>query len=217
MIKKCIGIISYLPPETKNNKRRSRVNLLNETIKSCDESFDLPIIIIAQNWKDDKVELSKNCIVYHYEKLGIPLARNTLRQKFLESGFDYLIMLDDDCVLSGNGEGYLKELDENPNCVFIKYINQLKLFAISKHIYSQVEMPNVDAEKNEGVEDEIFINIMKIKFKDKFFTIKNKDVKIDYFRSFQSSTWRTLNTSNDLLIANTDRIIKELEQSEKQI
>lgn len=44
---KCIGIISYFPDD--NKVRKIRIDKLNNLLKRCDELFNLPIIIIAQN------------------------------------------------------------------------------------------------------------------------------------------------------------------------
>lgn len=209
MIKKCIGIISYLPD---NEKREIRLKRLNETLKSCDDIMNLPIIIIAQNWKNDDVKLSNNCIVYHYEKLGIPLARNTLREKFLESEFDYLIMLDDDCVLEGNATKYLKEIDNHPNGVGTKYFKLLKLYAISKHIYSQIEIPNVDAEKNEGAEDTIFTAMISKNFLKDYFQFEENDLNINIGKSMEYSTWRHKGTRLNLLLENTSKIVKAIKR-----
>ena len=49
-MKKCIGIISYLPDNEK--VRETRVRRLNKLLHKLDEIFNLPIIIIAQNYQD---------------------------------------------------------------------------------------------------------------------------------------------------------------------
>ena len=112
----CIGIISYLPD---NQSRLTRFIKLKELIKKCNNIFDVPIIIIAQNWDDSNINSIKidtgKVIIYNYKnKLGITGARRMLRKYFLESKFDYLIMLDDDSVLVGNysdGRKYLKQIE----------------------------------------------------------------------------------------------------------
>ena len=134
----------------------------------CDYLFNLPIIIIAQNWKDQKFSC-KDLILYTYEdKLGITGARKELRKKFLESTYDYLIMLDDDCTLIGSsGKNYLQQIDNNPGC-FIEFKKTLlKLFAISKELIAQVDFADVSPEKGEGFEDRIFVNTLRKKFPDK--------------------------------------------------
>lgn len=153
-LSKCIGIISYLPDDS--NIRKERSNKLEKLIMSCDRLFHLPIIIIAQNWKDFNIN-KNNVVIYNYKKLGITGARKELRKKFLESNYDYLIMLDDDIELSGNsGEKYLAQIDNNPNCFIENTKSRLQLFAISKDIFSKEDFLDVDPEKGEGFEDRIF-------------------------------------------------------------
>ena len=212
-MEKCIGIISYLPNE--ETTRKERVKLINSTLKKCDELFHLPIIIIAQNWRDeDEIDLPLNSVIYKYDKLGIPLARNTLREKFLESDYEYLIMLDDDCVIQGNNaEEYLKEIDEHPNGFGFMYVKQLKLCAISKHIYSQFECPNVDAEKNEGVEDTIFFAVLKYGFRKSIFAFNTRCISLDLEKTFHNSTWRSKNTKQLEIMINTKKIIHQLQRT----
>ena len=127
---KVIGIISYLPDD--EMKRKIREEKISYLIRTCDELFDLPIIIVAQNWKDFNVDC---CQLYSYDKpLGIVEARRKLRKIFLESGYDYLIMLDDDCELTGDKESadkYLEQINNNPGKYGIFKTNLLKLFAQS--------------------------------------------------------------------------------------
>ena len=96
-MKPCIGIISYLPD---NDLREFRYKNCQELIQQCDEIFNIPIIIICQNYKGLKLK-SKNLIRYDYDKLGIVQARKTLRDKFLNSKFDYIILNDDDVTITG--------------------------------------------------------------------------------------------------------------------
>lgn len=212
-MKKCIGIISYLPNE--ENTRKARAERINQVISKCDELFNLPIIIVAQNWKEaDDIKTSSNCIVYHYEKLGIPVARNTLRDLFLKSNYEYLIMLDDDCLIHGNdATEYINEIEEHPDGFGFLYLKQLKLCAISKYVYSQVEMPNIDAEKNEGTEDTIFFTVLKYQFRDKMFMFKTKDIWLDLDETFTDSTWRGPKIKPLELMLNTKKILLELSRT----
>ena len=52
-----------------------------------------------------------------YDKpLGIIQARIKLREEFLASNFDYMIMLDDDSKIIGHdGSVYLKEIESHPD------------------------------------------------------------------------------------------------------
>ena len=140
-----IGIISYLPDDRKI--RENRLYKLRMLLKKCEALFNLPIILIAQNWKDTSI-LNKSIIEYRYEeKLGITGARKELRKKFLESSFDYLNMLDDDCSIGGSdASAYLKQIQNNPDC-FIEFKKTLlKLFAISKKIFALQDFPDLEPE-----------------------------------------------------------------------
>lgn len=46
-MKICIGIISYLP--NNQESREVRKNKINNLIDKCNEIFNLPILIVAQN------------------------------------------------------------------------------------------------------------------------------------------------------------------------
>jgi len=168
MIRKVIGIISWLPD---NKTREIRQKQLEELLIKCNYLFNLPIILIAQNWHSD-VRINSNCAIFHFEKLGIVEARKKLREKFLDSSYDYLIMLDDDSQLVGTKEDaqkYLQQIDENPNSVGVFKKLLLKLFAISKTIMQCVEYENINVENGEGFEDMIFIEKCKKKFPSNFF------------------------------------------------
>ena len=52
----CIGIISYLPD---NQSRLTRFIKLKELIKKCNSIFNIPIIIIAQNWDESNINSIK--------------------------------------------------------------------------------------------------------------------------------------------------------------
>ena len=168
MITKVIGIISWLPNDSTRIIRQKR---LEELLVKCDNLFNLPIIIIAQNWSG-REKTTTNCILYNYEQLGITGARKKLREKFLESNYDYLIMLDDDSELIGTKEqaqDYVKQIDEHPHSVGIFKGTLLKLFAISKTIMLQIDYEDVSAEKGEGFEDMLFVEKCKRKFSNEYF------------------------------------------------
>ena len=186
---KCIGIISWLPDNLE--QRNLRLETLNKTLKSCDEVFNLPIVIIAQNWKDDDIYISKQSVIFHYEKLGIVKARKILRLKFLQSEYDSLIMLDDDCILEGDATEYLQTIDDNSDKIIQVFDNwQLKLFAISKENYAQVDMPDICVENLEGIEDELFIKRCQHLFKDKVITLPDCKIKLNVAQTFDNSTWK---------------------------
>lgn len=104
--------------------------------------------------------------VIHYPKpLGITGARKELRKVFLESDYDYLIMLDDDCELEGySGAKYLRQIESNPGC-FIEFNKTLlKLFAISREVFMKLDYDDISPEKGEGFEDRIFVNKLRNRF-----------------------------------------------------
>jgi len=93
-----------------------------------------------------------------------------LREEFLRLGYDYIIMFDDDAIIKCDDAkahlDFIKEIDKHPqgfcfihgqNSKYHPYIGaQLNLCAISRFIYEQEPMVNIDPQKNEGYEDSIF-------------------------------------------------------------
>lgn len=170
MSKVVIGIISYFPEDKKI--RNNRALKLKKLINQCNYIFNnLPIMIIAQNWEEqDFIEYAENSTVsfYKYDKLGIVGARNTLRKHFLESSYDYLIMLDDDVVLSGTpqkGIEYLKQLTSCKEGFWEFNATLLKLFAISKYLFEKEKFDEtITPENGDGFEDRIFVNNLRFKY-----------------------------------------------------
>lgn len=166
---KAIGIISWLPDDNTREVRRKRLEML---IKRLDELFNLPIIIVAQDWEDNEVEISKNVLLLTYHKLGITKARMQLREEFLKLNYDVLIMLDDDAEIVGTKEHvdeYLRQIDDNPGKFGIFKGTLLKLFAIPREILNEVEYEDVEAERGEGFEDMIFVEKCKKMFPNNYF------------------------------------------------
>lgn len=162
-MKVCLGIISYLP----DGIRENRLSELKNLIKSCSEYFpDIDIIIVAQNYQDYIPTSDRNKIIlYSYQnKLGILNARKKLRELFINSDYDYLIMLDDDtCIYGEKNNNFIETLKENPDnfACFDWYRGQLWLFAISKSLFSKVEYPDLDAEAGDVFEDTYLSQICK--------------------------------------------------------
>ena len=175
----CIGIISYLP----NNKlkRYRRLKKLNDLIDSCNNLFNLPITIIAQNWENDRLQNTTNVnIIYFKDKLGIVGARKALRDEFLKSNYNYLIMLDDDCELSGDSESaikYIKQIELHPGMCGLFSGTVLKLFAISKELFSLVNYGDGNVEDGDFFEDILFVNTIKKKFPNRVFTFNRHNLK----------------------------------------
>jgi len=172
---KCIGIISYLPDDSK--LRAIRLNKLNALISKCDSLFGLPIIIVAQNWKDDTklVELNNSAVViYKYDiKLGITGARRELRKRFLDSDYDYIIMLDDDINLVGNkasADNYLRQIDNHPGEFGTFKQLTLQLFAISKEMFEKIDYPDGEIVNGDYFEDMWLIMALKKLYPDKFYS-----------------------------------------------
>ena len=101
-------------------------------------------------------------------------------------------MLDDDCIIHGTSASrYLQILDENPNGCVRVYPTQLKLFAISKPLYTLVDMVDCDPEALEGYEDHVFTNVLFKKYRSKFYQCDNSKINIhlNILETFTSSTW----------------------------
>lgn len=169
----CIGIISYLPDD--DSLKNKRLSKLNNLLVKCDTLFKLPIIIIAQNWKNVNINKLKNSkiIIYSYSTpLGITGARRELRNKFINSSFDYLIMLDDDSELYGTEIGannYLDQIKNHPNMYGVFKTMLLKLFAISKEVYKLIDFPDLEAVNGDFFEDMYLIMALNKKYPDKKF------------------------------------------------
>lgn len=204
MVNICIGIISYLPDD--NNVRNVRSQRLTNLLSQLIDHFNLPILIIAQNWKDFKFD--NNLIeIFTHEKLGITRARKELREIFLKSSYDYMIMLDDDMELSDNQSDYDNYL--NTITAYKKEYYYVKNFlnnfsVISKEGFKKVDYDiNVDPEKGTGYEDWIFNEKCKK-------TLNNMNIKTSlpkfersHFLGDKYSTWN-LNDS-DLVKSNEEK------------
>lgn len=204
MLKKVFGIVSWFPDINPDRQQRlARFNRLLDQLKTLWP--DVPVMIIAQNWHGCKLNYSVDNL-YEYEKaLGILGARKMLRKKFLESEYDYLIMLDDDAIIqcdtASAASDYIKSIDEHPDgFCFIKgshnvlnpYADsQLNLCAISKAIYAKEDMVNIDATKGDGYEDRIFSYLLHVKYaKNEFDVLPN--IRCIHFKNMQEkvvSTW----------------------------
>lgn len=208
---KVIGIISYLPKD--KVIRENRRNKLRYLVYKCSIHLNLPIIIIAQNWKEEdfqEIKLSKGEI-FTFDKLGIVGARKKLREIFIDSKYDYLIMLDDDCMIDATTNGsklYLKEIDEHPSGYGIFNGSLLKLFAISKDIIKEVDYPNISVEDGEGFEDKIFVSTLESKFPNSEFEFSKEEIWEESISTLDPySTWCT-NQNLDDMVNKTYKIIK---------
>lgn len=156
-VDKVIGIVSYLPD---GELRNIRINRLESLINKLYEVFpNIPITIIAQNWKDYKIE---GVTALYYPKLGVLGARKKLREYFLNSTYEWLIMLDDDCEMVGDridGDDYLSSLTI-PNA-YARLNPVFKLFAIHRELYDKYPLVDIDYENDEGYEDHAYMMLLE--------------------------------------------------------
>ena len=197
-MKKCFGIISYFTWE--QPERKQRQDRLDRLVKHLSDLWpDIPIMIIAQQWKYYKLDgkCENKVIRFDYGKLGILGARHALRKHFLESEFDYIIMLDDDALFeldnSNVAKEYMNEIDKHPNgFCFLQYANsQLNLCAISKYIYEKEPIPNIDPQKSEAFEDKIWAVLLHNKYPESEF-LAPKGIRCVHFKNpaeVVPSTW----------------------------
>lgn len=211
----CIGIVSYLP---NNEFREVRFNNCKKLISQLNSIFNIPIIIIEQNYCDLTLN-TDNLIEYKFnEKLGIAKARRTLRQKFLESDFDYIILFNDDDFVEGTyeeGQDFIKKLYQHPNTFFAQKNSLFCGMCISRRLFEVVDIPNLEAEKNEGYEDNAFFTIIN---RVCWISKKIIETNLKFTHSFSYSTWMCYEICKDnkLRCENTDKYIKnELSKFEK--
>lgn len=194
MLKKLIGIISYLPDDL--NTRNQRFEKLLWLLQDC-YRFNTDIVIIAQNWNNDEIDRLRQKVKLDLNpKLGITGARRRLREYFLNSDYDYLIMLDDDCDIRASDAGiklYLDEIDAHPNQVGEFRNTLLKLYAISKEVFKDIDYrTDINAEDGTGFEDTVFAHDVREKFKDKVFSFRCRYRGINEVSPFTNdelSTW----------------------------
>ncbi len=201
-LRKVFGIISYFPDaDTDYHKyvREQRMRRCSELLQTLNRLwFNVDIMVIAQNWQDYKPPI--NLTAFNYEsKLGILTARKVLRQKFLESDYDYLIMLDDDAVIKSNDpEAFMREIDSHPDGfgVVRRMNHALNLCAISRYIYSQMDLPDIDVEKGEGFGDDVFVAQCFARYPEKSFDFPDDCIRDTSLKSQLPSTWRAESVVN---------------------
>ena len=199
VVNTCIGIISYLPDD--KAVRNIRINRLNNLIETLNDVFNLPIIIIAQNWKNSEIILENVDIIKYYDKLGITKARETLRQVFCkETKYSNIICLDDDFELSDNpkfAKVYLRVIENNKDKLIIYENFLMNLAVFPRKIFEQNPFDlNIDPEKGTGYEDWIYISNLQEKYdyrKIKDYGLSKK--KRSELVNDEYSTWITKNTN----------------------
>jgi hypothetical protein len=100
-----------------------------------------------------------NAITYKYTQgLGVVGARKALQNHFLsDTTYDHIILIEDDCNLKCRNTNdiydYLKTIHYNPRGFGKFHSHLLKLVAISRFMYKQIEHYEVDYQNNEGYDD----------------------------------------------------------------
>ena len=196
------GIISYLPD--KEPDRSLREERLNRLFKNAAEVFgEINYLIIAQNWGEYAPPgFIRAKITKHDSGLGILRARNELREKFLKSGAQWLVMMDDDCIIEedepGAGRSFLRMLKAKRGDGFCfrkdetgEYCpSQLNLCAVSRGLYEKEPLLQVDPERNQGFEDLIWCNYLHCKYPELEFDVKG--LRCTHFKNPNEkapSTW----------------------------
>lgn len=180
MLTKCIGIISYFPDD--EPLRTNRKKAFNNFIGQLDKLFKLPIIIVAQNWRkeDYNIKYCATIKIYNFSNaLGITKARIILREKLLETEYDYFILFDDDSNIIGTENSvkeYLKQLDNHPDMFgLFKGRSWHRLFAISKYMLNLMSydfIKNYESFRGEIWEDVAYAHTYKKIYPNKWFDIQ---------------------------------------------
>lgn len=210
---KCFGIISYFPwTQPERLQRQERLDRLVAQLSNLWPDID--IIVIAQQWKFYTLTNKCRNKVYRfdYPALGILKARQTLREKFIELNYDYLIMFDDDAIINCDNitahKDFIETIDKHPDgFAFVKggsntycpYADsQLNLCAISKAIYKKEPIPNIDAQKSEGFEDRIWSTLLHNKYAELEFDLPST-IRCTHFKNpneVAPSTWSSTKKFN---------------------
>ena len=214
-MKICIGIISYFPDD--ETLRKVRIEKLDAVIKNCNFLFNLPIMIIAQNWKNLVCNLPNVNVINYENKLGITGARRELRKKFLESEYDYIVMLDDDAKLIGTPEDarrYIHQIHEHPGKWYGVYKTYLlKLFAISKSMFAEIDYPDGEAEDGDFFEDMYLIMALdKLYPSNKFIFTRTSLNDVSDSANDPNSTWFHKQYNKHDIGDRTRAMIKELKK-----
>ena len=216
MTKKCIGIISYFPKNLEH--RKARKERFQKLIKVLNAYFKLPIVIIAQNWQNDDIQITYNnkIIIYNYnDGLGITRARIILREKLLNLDYDYYIFLDDDSDIQCTENGvrqYLNEIDSHPNMVGKYFSSWPRLLAISKYMLNIMDYEYIkkyDATRGEIWEDMAYMKTYEKLYPNKFFNFSKKEISevSPVSRGDKYSTWYKKEYGNEVAISRKTRQI----------
>ena len=154
-------------------------------------------------------------LVYNYkDKLGITGARRILREVFLKSNYNYLIMLDDDIELVGDknsADSYLRQIDVHPQCFGTFKSLTLQLFAISREIFSKINFPDGEVADGDYFEDMWLIMALKKLYPDKWYSFtRGKLDPVANAANDSNSTWYHKQFIKREIGDRTRKMIKEL-------
>ena len=244
-LKKCFGIISGFPDKGDSDKRERRIDRFNQLLWQLNDLWpDIDILIVSQNWQDYELPLIKNKVIrVDYEKnIGILNARWALRDAFLKMDYEYIIMMDDDDIIQCDNDhvhlNYMEELDKHPHgFAIIKPAKKadkggwleeypykkapLNLCAVSKFIYEKENIPNVNLQKSEALEDDVYAFLLHIKYAKYEFDapkgIQHIQYKTDQYTMqyilpdlYLPSTWNDDTINMFRLVRNTFELIKHI-------
>lgn len=210
------GIVSWLPSDkTGHFKRFNRVKHTVNQLHSYWPTID--IMILAQDWTDEdnsKIHaIAPNVKVLNYPKLGILQARKTLRQEFLKTNYGWIIMGDDDMIISvsrepgleANCKAFLDAVYAHPQGFgFVKCETgdgwypqipyksaTLNLAVVSRYIYEQEDMVPYNIEIGEGCEDVLFPYLLHVKYAQFEFDLPKTITHLqnDFNPNQEPSTW----------------------------
>lgn len=226
VLTKCFGIISYLPED--ENFRKIRKERLIKLISDLNTYFKLPIIILAQNWTEDDLNLiyDNNIYVYNYDRgLGVTRARIYLRDKLLKHNFDAYIFLDDDSELVTDRVGvnnYLKEIDNHPNMVGKFKGTYMRFLYISNYMLKIMDLDfikNYESIRGEIWEDFAYLKTYERLYPSKFFTFSKKGINeiSQTSQRDEYSTWYKSEFGNEQnIMRNTKNIINKWYRSKRR-
>lgn len=226
MLTKCFGIISYLPED--ENFRKIRKERLIKLISDLNTYFKLPIIILAQNWTEDDLNLiyDNNIYVYNYDRgLGVTRARIYLRDKLLKHNFDAYIFLDDDSELVTDKVGvnnYLKEIDNHPNMVGKFKGTYMRFLYISNYMLKIMDLDfikNYESIRGEIWEDFAYLKTYERLYPSKFFTFSKRGIDeiSQTSQRDEYSTWYKSEFGNEQnIMRNTKNIINKWYRSKRK-
>lgn len=216
MLSKCIGIVSYFPD--KEPLRTNRKLAFNNLLKTLDTYFKLPIVIIAQNWREEDFYLKYNngeLKIYSYKNpLGVTGANVILREKLLLEDYDYFIHLDDDINIicdQNMVDNYFREIDLHPN--MFGQLKKYQLCAISKYMLKLMNweyIKHMESLRGEIWEDMAYINTWKEIYPKNFFKFTiSKVPKMDFGPSENdpNTTWWDESKDQNIIRKKTLRII----------